>query len=32
MLKNQDFDASAIDPMKPTKTKGSKHAQYEVYP
>jgi len=27
MLNNQDFDASAIDPMKPTKTKGSNHAQ-----
>jgi hypothetical protein len=24
---NQDFDASALDPMKPTRSKGSKHAQ-----
>jgi len=27
MLKNQVFDASAIDPINLTKIKGSKHAQ-----
>jgi hypothetical protein len=27
LAKILDFDASAIDPMKPTRTKGSNHAQ-----
>jgi hypothetical protein len=27
MLNNQDFDASALDPMNLTKIKGSNHAQ-----
>ena len=31
MLKNQDFATSAIDPMKPTKIKGSKHAQNQDF-